>query len=385
MYERSEETLVNVLFVADDMYPGFGGQARSSEGHIAALTARGHSVVAVAGRDPRPTEPPSGVTVHRLPAWLVPGTQTLLALPMLSVLRPAIAWADVVHVNLPTPLGAAALSLARRRNVPVVMGVHTQLETTTSHLPGAARWVGVGLLRWYRYVFSRADMLVAPTPFAAELARAFSAGRIEVVSNGLDLTDLPTPPPPAPAAPGQLRRLAYVGRLSPEKRPQDLLPLLAELGPGFQLCVAGAGPLAEELAAEVRNLGLEERVALVGFVSEEEKRRLLLDSELFLMPSPAELQSIATLEAMACGCAVATVGHASSAVPSLVREADAGVVLPVGDAAAQARELRALLESPERLRSARVNARAYAESHDVAVVVGRLEALYRELVIRRAA
>ncbi|HZW99180.1 MAG TPA: hypothetical protein VFF10_03905, partial [Trueperaceae bacterium] len=60
---------MKILFVADDLYPGFGGQARSTEGHMAALASLGHEVRALAGAEPRPTQPAAGVTVDRLPSW----------------------------------------------------------------------------------------------------------------------------------------------------------------------------------------------------------------------------------------------------------------------------------------------------------------------------
>lgn len=371
---------VRILFVADDLYPGYGGQARSSEGHIAALVERGHTVTALAGHDPRAVRPPPGVTVTRLPAFLVPGTQTLLALPLLSRIEPLVRAADVVHINLPTPLAAATAWRARLANVPVVMGIHTQIETSTLHLPFAAGSVSRLLRGWYGRLFSGADLLVAPTSFAAQLARGFLRGRIEVVSNGIDLTHLASPGVKSTQEP---RRLAYVGRLSPEKQPLELLRLMAALPPNVVLSVAGSGPLADEMATGVRRLGLTGRVQLLGYVSEEEKRALLLRTELFLMPSPAELQSIATLEAMACGCAVAAVGHASSAVPALVTEAGAGLVLPPGDVKAQAQLVEALLGDEASLARAQANARSYAERHDVNSSAAQLERLYEELTQRK--
>lgn len=368
---------MRILFVADDLYPGFGGQARSSQGHIAALARRGHRLTALAGRDARAVPPPPGVTVARLPALRLPGTQTLLALPLLSRIDRLVRQADVVHINLPTPLAAITSWRARRAGVPVVMGIHTQIETSTLHLPAVANVIAALLKRWYGWLFGRADLLVAPTAFAAQLARGFVRGKIEVVSNGIDLAELP---PPGAKAPHRPRRLVYVGRLSPEKEPMELLRLMAELGPGVQLSVAGSGPLAGELAAESVRLGLQGRVELLGFVTEEEKRQLLRNTELFLMPSPAELQSIATLEAMACGCAVAAVGHASSAVPALVAEAEAGIILDPTDVSVQAQQLLALLNDAPLLAAAQANARTYAEKHDVNRSAARLEELYQGLI-----
>lgn len=372
---------MHILFVADDIYPGFGGQARATEGHIAALVRRGHQVRVLGGNEPDPSFPPSGVLVERLPAWRLGAAQTRFAHPLFSRIAPHVAWADVVHANTPAALTAAAIIVAKRRRAPVVMGVHTQLETSTLQAPLIGPPLGWLLATWYRLLFGAADLLVAPTRFAADLAKQFYEGRIEVVSNGLDLRAYLARP--RKQKPGGERLLTYVGRLSPEKRPLDLLELLRELPEHVTLAVAGGGPLDGLMREAVERFGLRDRVELLGFVSEEQKRALLGRTDLFVMPSPAELQSIATLEAMAAGAAVAAVDYASSAVPQLVREAGGGIVLPPRQPATQAAAVTALLEDPEALGLAQANAVSYAAGHDVDKSAAALERLYGELMARR--
>jgi len=366
---------MRILYVADDLYPGFGGQARATEGHMAALAQRGHEVTAIAGREAQGTEPPSGVRVVRMPSLRLGGAQTRLAYPILGTLDAEIARADVLHANTPAVLTAAAVLLASRRHVPVVLGVHTQIETSTLQLPSLARPLTRGLLAWYGWLFGRADLLVAPTAFAAATSRGFTDVRVEVVSNGVDYAAYSA----LERAPGPERRLLYVGRLSAEKRPMDLLELARLLPADHRLTVAGTGPLASELAQSVEREGLAGRVRLAGYVGEEEKRRLLADADVFVMPSPAELQSIATLEAMAAGCAVVAFGYASSAVPQLVEEAAGGVVVPPADPAAQAAAVTTLLNDGSRLRALQRNAREYARTQDVSNSAKRLEELYLEV------
>jgi len=374
---------VNILFVADDLYPGFGGQAKATEGHIEALLARGHAVRVLAGAEPRPSRPPEGVVVERLPSWRLGASQTRFAHPLAARIRPHVRWADVVHANTPAALTAVVARMARRRGVPVVMGVHTQLETSTLQAPLVGPLVARLLTGWYRYLFGLADLLVAPTPYAARLVTPFTDREPVPVSNGIDLSAWDGVAPAPAGAAG--RRLAYVGRLSPEKRPLDLLPLMHELPADYHLTVVGHGPLEAEMRQAVARRGLQDRVALLGFVDEREKLALLGASEAFLMPSPAELQSIATLEAMASGAAVVAWGYASSAVPSLVEEAAGGVVVPPGDPKGQAAAILGLLEDEAALAAARANARAYARTHDVALSAARLEELYAGLVAARRA
>ena len=47
---------LRVAVVADDLYPGFGGQAAATEGHIEALLALGHEVRVLAGAERKPTD-----------------------------------------------------------------------------------------------------------------------------------------------------------------------------------------------------------------------------------------------------------------------------------------------------------------------------------------
>lgn len=368
---------MRILFVADDLYPGFGGQARATEGHIAALVARGHRVVAIAGSERDPTPAPDGVRVVRLPSFRLFRSQTRFAWPVTGTVAAEVADADVVHVNTPTPLAVVTARAAARAGVPLVMGVHTQIETSTLQVPLIGPALGPLLRAWYRNVFARADLLVAPTAFACDIAKAFTHRRCEVVSNGLDLAKWP--PADKERRRDAVRRLVYVGRLSREKRPQDLLALAPYLGERTEVHIAGTGPLENDLRRRAAEPDVAGRVRVLGYVSEAQKRALLEAADVFLMPSPAELQSIATLEAMATGCAVATVGFASSAVPGIVAESGAGVVLAVGDAEAQARGLRALLEDEPGLRRAQANARAYAKTHDMRQVAERLEAHYRSV------
>ncbi len=367
---------MRILYVADDLYPGFGGQARATEGHLAALAQRGHDITAIAGREAHPTEPPSGVRVVRMPSLQLGDAQTRVAYPILGTLAAEIAKADVLQANTPAVLTAAAALLARRRRVPVVLGVHTQIETSTLQLPGLARPLRTLLLAWYGWLFGRADLLVAPTEFAAASSRAFTGVRVEVVSNGIDYASYSS----IEHVPGSERHLLYLGRLSAEKRPQDLLDLMRRLPAEYRLTIAGAGPLAHELAACLEREGLTGRVRLAGYVAEEEKRNLLASADVFVMPSPAELQSIATLEAMAAGCAVVAFDYASSAVPRLVEEAGGGVVVPAADPGAQAAAVTTLLNDRGRLKALQRNAREYAKQHDVSRSAARLEALYEEVI-----
>lgn len=267
------------------------------------------------------------------------------------------------------------------------MGVHTQLESSSLHFDRGRRVVEAAVGAWFSVLFAVAHALTAPTPFAARASRAFTDTQVHVVSNGVRL---PTAVPdrrdararlaPDLAMSADRRVLVYVGRLAPEKRPRDLLDLVERLPHEVVLWIAGTGPLAAELGTEAYERNLGERVRFLGWVPEERKRLLLAAADLFVMPSPTELQSIATLEAMAHGCAVAAADYATSAVPSVVREADGGIVYPPEDPAAAAVRIGTLLHDEEALRTYQENARRGAERHGLDRSAEALEKLYVALI-----
>ena len=299
---------MRIAFVADDLYPGFGGQAAATEGHIEALLGLGHEVRVLAGGEKSPTKAPPGVHLDRLPAGRPGDKQTQLALPRPRKVNELLDWAEVAQVNTPTPLALLTLRLARRRGVPTVMGFHTQEESMTLHFDKLRPLVAAGLRSWYSFLYQRPDCLAVPTEFAARLARGYTPRPVHVVSNGIRL---PEKNPSGPRRAAKLRDgllsgkrflLVYLSRLSDEKRPQDLLGIMSALGDSrndVRLVVAGDGPLRRKLERRASELGLKGRVSFPGYVSGQDKHDLLTAADLFLMPSPTELQSIATLEAMA--------------------------------------------------------------------------------------
>ena len=379
-------TPLRIAFVADDLYPGYGGQAVSTEGHIGALLERGHEVRALAGAERSSTEP-AAVEVERLPVWRPPNKQIHYAFPVRKKVRALVDWADVVHINTPTPLALLTLRLACCASVPALLGFHAQEESMTMH---TGKLILPALRGWYRLIYRIPDALIAPTRFAARLAKRYTERPVHVVSNGIRLPEAAVPADRERAAilrqrllSGKRFLISHVGRLSHEKRPQGLMELavaLAALRRDTQLIVAGDGPLRPALERQTVRLGLADAVLFLGYVSEEEKADLLRASDLFVMPSPTELQSIATLEAMAHSCPVAVAGFSTSAVPELVREARAGISYDPGRISSAASDISRLLDRPDELRCFGKSALLAAKGHDIRESGRCLEEIYQGLI-----
>jgi glycosyltransferase involved in cell wall biosynthesis len=155
--------------------------------------------------------------------------------------------------------------------------------------------VGLALLRRF------ADVVFASNaPTAAALARrGFEPVRTAV---GVDLASFRR------AAPGSLPpHAAFIGRLAHTKGLTDAIEAWArvrEVVPEAKLRIVGTGPERQPAAALAERLGLSGAVEWLGFVSEEEKRRLLGESRILLAPSYEEGWGISVCEALASGVPV---------------------------------------------------------------------------------
>jgi glycosyltransferase involved in cell wall biosynthesis len=172
------------------------------------------------------------------------------------------------------------------------------------------------------------------------------------------------------------RLLVSVGNLYPVKGHRNLidaLGLLAERHPTLHMAVGGRGELADSLASHARDLGVQDRVHLLGLRSDVSA--ILAAADVFVLPSLSEGLPLALLEAMfaACPIVASDVGEVSVALAG----GEAGLLVPAGNPGALAAALDLLLSNPERARELgqRAARRAGAEYH-VSQMVRRYVAAY---------
>jgi glycosyltransferase involved in cell wall biosynthesis len=99
-------------------------------------------------------------------------------------------------------------------------------------------------------------------------------------------------------------KLLFVGRLFPEKSVDTLIkaiPYIIKKHPNTHVMIVGAGHLRPKLEKLVRYLDVNKYITFLGLVSEEDKILAYNASDIFVLPSLAELEGMVVLEAMACG------------------------------------------------------------------------------------
>lgn len=227
---------------------------------------------------------------------------------------------------------------------------------------------------------------------AAQLVRQAGVpkARIDVLPNGVDLARfVPAGTPSRISVRKELgiNRTSFVvgtvGRLAAVKR-HDLLIEAAHAAmqevPNLVVLVIGDGPAKASLTRLARKTGMQDRVAFAG--SRDDIPRMLSAMDLYVCCSESEGMNNALLEALACGvpAVVTDVGNNKS----MVRDGEAGLVIPRSSVAALTRAVISLASNTTRQHCMGQAARRRAASFDICDTVSAYEQWYRDMTRTRA-
>jgi phosphatidylinositol alpha 1,6-mannosyltransferase len=147
--------------------------------------------------------------------------------------------------------------------------------------------------------------------------------------------------------------------------------------------IVGDGSCRRALEALARDLGIQDRVTFHGLAGDQEVLDAYARCDVFCMPGTAELQSLATMEAMAAGKPV--VAADAMALPHLVHPGRNGYLFPPGDVRALASFLTTLLDDPAARRRMGQASRQIVAEHDIRRTLATFEDLYLQAAGRPAA
>lgn len=226
-----------------------------------------------------------------------------------------------------------------------------------------------------RYVLNRVDrVIVLSTQWRELVERIAPHARVVKIFNPISAQE------PTVAVLRSENVLLFLGRFGQRKGIFDLLEALTIIRtrfPSVRLRCGGDGDIAgvERCA---RELGVEDSVEVLGWVSGAAKDRVLAEAAVYVLPTYAEGLPMGVLEAMAAGAPV--VATTVGGIPDAVEDGVEGFLIAPGDTAALADRIMRLLEDAELRRAfaqaAQTKARAQFGMH---TVLSQLEALYASL------
>ena len=380
---------LRVLIACDTFPPDINGAARFTERLAGGLVRNGNDVHVIAPSFNKTwgtsTEIIDSVpmTVHRIRSYKVPFHKTLRYVNPLTLRRKVDLILDgfepdAIHSQSHLILGRLCMRSGIQRNIRLVATNHIMPENILRYLPlpkfledqvKRRLWKDAGK------VLSNFDHVTTPTRRAAQLLEmAAGVDNVLAISCGIDATNFTNATPTT----NKPFRILFLGRLDWEKHIHNLIRAVAALPKDIDvyLEIAGDGNQRKYLGELALELEIAPRVRFLGHISEEELPLAYERATVFAMPSIAELQSIATMEAMASGRPV--VAANAMALPHLVHDGDNGYLFEPDDvedftqcllkiATADQKELNRLSENSIHL----------IQSHDIKKTLAIFEGLYR--------
>lgn len=243
-----------------------------------------------------------------------------------------------------------------------------------------------------RAPFAGAAAVIVHTEAARErmVRRGIAPHRLHVLPAGIPA---PAEPPPTPEPLAAMRdRFGLEGRrvvtvfgyVTPDKGYETALAALKGLPPAVKLLIAGGArvereaPYLETLREEIRNRGLESRVAITGYLEEREIAAAMALTDLVLVPHKTANGSYSVMVALSYGKPV--IASDLPCFREIRDEAGCIELFDVGDEGLLAERIGFLLASAGARRDLAACAAEYARARSWATVAQRTAEIYGGVV-----
>ena len=175
--------------------------------------------------------------------------------------------------------------------------------------------------------------------------------------------------------------ILYLGTIKKIKGVDTLINAFMCLGLEYiktnniMLVICGRGPLKKTLEKRVWLGGFAEHIKFWGFVDEKAKLEAFKMSDIYVIPSHFEAQSISLLEAMSNGLPI--IGTDTTGINNMIKDGDNGLLFPVGDHIILKNKLKLLIEDENlRLNLATKSEEYYNENFNYDKWLKKMEEIY---------
>jgi phosphatidylinositol alpha-1,6-mannosyltransferase len=308
----------------------------------------------------------SGVSFAAVPYFVGPGQYLRRHFAVRRAVRAAIVPASAAILRVPGTLGTVLARAWRATRSPYAAEVVGDPHDVFS--PGAVRTPLRALMRRrfcrdLRQQCARATAVAYITDHILQESYPAAPDAYAVACSDIDLpAEAFARQPRLPSSGTRTFHLLLIGSLEQLYKGPDILiralAIAVARGMDLHLTILGEGRHRPELEQLSRELGLADRVRFAGVLPGGDPVRHMLDnSDLFALPSRAEGQGRALIEAMARGlpCISSSVGG----MRELLAPEDQ---VPPGDAVALAQRIAEVLADRDRL--AQMAARNFKRAHD---------------------
>ena len=280
---------------------------------------------------------------------------------------------DLIQAHFAVPAGASAYVLSKLSGIPYIITAHG------GDVPGGAPQKTD---KWFRYVlpltrpfWKKASGIISVSEQTRRFAQQHYPVDIQVIPNGIDIGQYQ----PGAFQPDRPPRIIYIGRFSPEKNAIAVPQVLSKLaGLDWQCVMLGDGPQMDAVKAIIEEHSMQQHFTLTGWVTPEEVKEWLAQSDILLMPSLLDSMPMAGLQALAMGLAL--VISRIGSCPDYITEDKNGFLVKPGDLQGYAEALRELLADENRLKSCREASREHAMRFDLTKAIDDYEKTFARIL-----
>lgn len=268
---------------------------------------------------------------------------TMLSPAMVGRLRRIAGEYDIIHVHHPDPMACLALMLSGYKGK-VVLHWHSDILSQKV------------LLAFYKplqqWLVKRADLIVGTTPVYVQNSSALAAAQDKVAYLPIGVDDVSKEAACMPSVLESLdgKKIVFsLGRLVPYKGFTYLVDAAKYLGDDYHVVIGGDGPLMPDLRRQISENGLQDKVTLLGRVSDEELPAWYQHSKLFCLSSiwKTEAFAIVQVEAMSCSRPVVATAIPESGVSWVNAHGVSGLNVPPEDSKALAQAIETICGDEE--------------------------------------
>lgn len=301
---------------------------------------------------------------------------TYFSFAMVSYMRKHVAEYDVVHIHHPDPMACFALYLSGYKGK-VVLHWHSDILKQKT------------LLKFYKpfqnWLIKRADKIVGTTPVYVAQSKALSDVQDKVGYIPIGVEDVSISPADEQEIKSRYpnKKIVYsLGRLVGYKGYEYLVKAAQYLPDDYVILIGGRGPLMDSLQNLINDLGVSDKVKLLGYIRDEEFASYYKACDVFCLSSiwKTEAFAIVQVEAMSCSKPVVATQIPESGVSWVNKHGYSGINVPIMDAKALAEAILRITDEREYDQYS-ANARShYITNFSYPKMIERCVMLYEELL-----
>ncbi|MGG1400546.1 glycosyltransferase family 4 protein [Bacillus salipaludis] len=349
---------LNILMLSWEYPPHVvGGLSRHVYGLSVHLAELGHEVhvVSLLSNDLPSYEKINDVHVHRVKplneqdedflSWI--GGLNLAMAYKVAKLADEYSF-SIIHAH-DWLVGTAAIALKDSLSIPLLATIHA---TEYGRNNGIYTEMQKFIHSKEQQLVSEADQVIVCSEYMVEEVTSIfdaAAEKLAIIPNGVDLLNNSEESVDFPHNLHDKKYIFSMGRMVKEKGFETIIEAAAiakELKLEYSFVIAGKGPMLDTYRKLIQEKHLEDKITLIGFVSEQQRNTLIQNCEMVVVPSLYEPFGIVALESMALG--KPTIVSKTGGLKGIVKHLQTGMLMTPGDAKSLLEQILFIYKNPKK-------------------------------------